>query len=530
MILNRKSKNYIKNASLCKTCLNEDRYNELIFGVVSILLFLSLFLASDLFAAEQLDLSIQSDTPRLGSKSAESSKKKELGRIRDLGGLILIDGGAQVTQKLQVNKGLNLVGTSTPTTPSSNHTELFLNNTTKRLCAVFDDATSNCFGAGTTTTPGGSDTYLQYNNGGAFGGESALTWNYTTDLLTITSPNSDGLSVLSGSSGNYATLTAGRTASEIRLAIAAGAHQFAVGAVAGDGTVRVDDSTKGLYVGVGGSPVVKISSDNVVVSSSMTATYTITASSFSGNGVGLTALNASNIASGSLSDARLSSNVPLLASTNVFTGGNTFNSSTTFNGAVIISTSISAGGVGTSGQVLTSGGPGAVVSWTTAGGVTAGSTTTWTGTNVFSGSTSIKGNAVGGDAAAGDKGEYQETVVVSSALAASGSFGDVGTLALTAGNYLLSGMCYLSGVGAGGFTVTQLAITNTPGNNTTNMTLGKNRTVEDYTATTTLEQCPVIPAYKFSVAVSTTVYLKAAATYASGSPTCNGFIGALRIN
>lgn len=66
-----------------------------------------------------------------------------------------------------------------------------------------------------------------------------------------------------------------------------------------------------------------------------------------------------------------------LSSTNTWTAGQTFISSTTFNGAVIISTSVSAGGVGTSGQFLTSGGPGGLVSWSsgnvgTITGVTAG--------------------------------------------------------------------------------------------------------------------------------------------------------------
>ena len=48
------------------------------------------------------------------------------------------------------------------------------------------------FGDGTTqttaaagATPGGSDTNIQFNNGGSFSGESTLTWNYDTDALTV---------------------------------------------------------------------------------------------------------------------------------------------------------------------------------------------------------------------------------------------------------------------------------------------------------------------------------------------------------
>lgn len=53
----------------------------------------------------------------------------------------------------------------------------------------------------------------------------------------------------------------------------------------------------------------------------------------------------------------------ILASTQVASAGKTWQSSSTFNGAVVISTSINAGGTGTSGQFLTSGGQG-LVSWT----------------------------------------------------------------------------------------------------------------------------------------------------------------------
>ena len=46
------------------------------------------------------------------------------------------------------------------------------------------------FGGG-SATPGGSDTYVQFNDGGStFGGDSGLTYNKTTNRLTITAPSS----------------------------------------------------------------------------------------------------------------------------------------------------------------------------------------------------------------------------------------------------------------------------------------------------------------------------------------------------
>jgi len=68
---------------------------------------------------------------------------------------------------------------------------------------------------------------------------------------------------------------------------------------------------------------------NVVSFSNVTNTFTGT---FTGNGVGLTNLNASQIASGTLADARLSTNVALLNGTQTFTGVNTFTNSTIFTG------------------------------------------------------------------------------------------------------------------------------------------------------------------------------------------------------
>ena len=46
-----------------------------------------------------------------------------------------------------------------------------------------DGTASLSTGAG--ATPGGSDTQVQYNDGGAFGGDAGLTYNETTDALTV---------------------------------------------------------------------------------------------------------------------------------------------------------------------------------------------------------------------------------------------------------------------------------------------------------------------------------------------------------
>jgi hypothetical protein len=63
-------------------------------------------------------------------------------------------------------------------------------------------------------------------------------------------------------------------------------------------------------------------------------TFTSASNVFAGSGAGLTSLNASNIASGTVADARLSSNVALLAANNAFSGSNTFGGATAFSSPV----------------------------------------------------------------------------------------------------------------------------------------------------------------------------------------------------
>ena len=66
-------------------------------------------------------------------------------------------------------------------------------------------------------------------------------------------------------------------------------------------------------------------------------TFTNAANSFTGSGAGLTSLNASNVTSGTLADARLSSNVALLnRASQTFTGNNTFTGMTSFGSAVLV--------------------------------------------------------------------------------------------------------------------------------------------------------------------------------------------------
>lgn len=58
------------------------------------------------------------------------------------------------------------------------------NNTVATKNAIYDKIESLSTGGG---TPGGSDTQIQFNDGGAFGGDAGLVYNKTSNILTITS-------------------------------------------------------------------------------------------------------------------------------------------------------------------------------------------------------------------------------------------------------------------------------------------------------------------------------------------------------
>ena len=56
--------------------------------------------------------------------------------------------------------------------------------------------------SGGTGDPGGSTTQVQFNDGGAFGGDSTFTFNKTTDTLSLSNLTASGTTTLSGGTAN----------------------------------------------------------------------------------------------------------------------------------------------------------------------------------------------------------------------------------------------------------------------------------------------------------------------------------------
>lgn len=87
-------------------------------------------------------------------------------------------------------------------------------------------------GGGGSGSPGGSNTQVQFNDSGAFGGDADFTWNKTTNALTVgTASSTQGSVVLANTSANSVTLQASNSTSAawtLTLPTTAGTNGYAL--------------------------------------------------------------------------------------------------------------------------------------------------------------------------------------------------------------------------------------------------------------------------------------------------------------
>jgi hypothetical protein len=85
---------------------------------------------------------------------------------------------------LDLGQYIEFAGISAPAVSPSGKARMFFNGT-KFRCSENAGSYVDCIGAGGGGSPGGSDTQVQFNDGGTFGADAGLTYNKTTDALTV---------------------------------------------------------------------------------------------------------------------------------------------------------------------------------------------------------------------------------------------------------------------------------------------------------------------------------------------------------
>lgn len=112
-----------------------------------------------------------------------------------------------------------VAGMTCTVTEGTSHANTFWKLTTDGAITVgttdltFEKHTEVVYGS-----PGGSDTYVQFNDGGSLGGDSGLVYNKTTDALTISGDilngQSDGVGNIGSSSVGFNTIHATATSAQ----------------------------------------------------------------------------------------------------------------------------------------------------------------------------------------------------------------------------------------------------------------------------------------------------------------------------
>lgn len=140
---------------------------------------------------------------------------------------------------------------------------------------------------------------------------------------------------------------------------------------------------------------------------------------------------------------------------------------------------------------------------------------------------SIRGTATNNNATAGFVGETVSSAVSGTNYPASGNYGDLTSISLTAGDWLIGGVSSPSTAGSATTTL-ELGISTTTGNSGTGLSAGDNDVLTlSLPAATAVPLC--VASYRLSLSGSSTVYLKYRAVYSGTTPSAAGRISAVRI-
>lgn len=156
---------------------------------------------------------------------------------------------------------------------------------------------------------------------------------------------------------------------------------------------------------------------------------------------------------------------------------------------------------------------------------------TLTGNLAFSPTTKgITGTTTNDAAAAGVVGEYTSARDSGGQNSpATANWGDASSLSLTAGDWDVTGTVYWNRAGST-WTEANIGMSTTSGNSTTGLNIGDNYFVASAPAATLVDSYSLyVPAYRYSLSATTTVYLKVMSRFTVGTPGYYYRISARRI-
>ena len=150
-------------------------------------------------------------------------------------------------------------------------------------------------------TPGGTNTQVQFNDDGAFGGSAALTFDKTSNVVSAAGNISANYFI-----GNGSLLTG--IASGVQSSIANGNSN--VNIPAANGNIQFSANTANSMTITSSNVIIGNGAGGIITAGQVTATGNITANFFIGNGSALTGLSTTSISNGN-------SNVRVFANANV---------------------------------------------------------------------------------------------------------------------------------------------------------------------------------------------------------------------
>ncbi len=167
---------------------------------------------------------------------------------------------------------------------------------------------------------------------------AAPTYTFVGDTNTgFYSPAVDQIGITTGGAQRFLVNGSGATVATGQLTLPVGSAAVPAMTFAGDTNTGIfHNAADTLNLATNGvSRLAVDSAGAVTVPGNLTVSGSLTAT-FAGDGSLLTNLNAGNIATGTLNDARLSSNIPRLNAANAFTGNNTLSGMSSFGSSALV--------------------------------------------------------------------------------------------------------------------------------------------------------------------------------------------------